>query len=71
MKRNREPGIRRCPMAKPAIVAITTAAGTTPSTMMTLEVSSAPIRAWSNASRKLPHCGSAGHARPGGTAPDG
>ena len=42
-------------MAKPAIVAKITAAGTTPSTIRTLEVKSAPMFAWSKASRKLPH----------------
>ena len=63
------PGMRRCPMAKPAMVAKTTETGTTPSTMSTLEVRRAPMCAWSKASRKLPHCGSAGQAMPEGHRP--
>ena len=48
-------------MPKPAIVANATETGTTPSTMSTLETSSAVhVRACSNASRKLPHWGSSG-----------
>ena len=39
--------------------------------MNTLDVSSALMFATLNASMKLPHCGSAGHDRPLGTAPDG
>ena len=66
MNRAREPGMRRWPMAKPAIVAMTTATGTTPSTMSTLEVSSAPMCASSKASRKLPHCGVVGPGEPCG-----
>ena len=71
MKRGREPGMRRCPMAKPAIVAMTTPMGTTPKTMRTLEVSSAPMWASSKAWRKLPHWGVSGHASPPGTDRDG
>ena len=63
--------MRRWPIAKPAIVAMKTDTGTTPSTMSTLDVSSALMCAWLKASTKLPHCGSAGHDRPGGTLPDG
>ncbi len=58
-------------MANPAMVAMMTEMGTTPSTMSTLETSRAPMCASSNASRKLPHWGSDGHSRPGGTEFDG
>ena len=71
MNRARDPGMRRCPMANPAIVAKTTEIGTTPSTMRTLEVRSASMCASSKACRKLPHCGSSGHDRPGGTVREG
>ena len=47
------------------------ATGTTPSTIVTLETSSAPMLAWLKALTKLPHCGSAGHSMPSGIDPDG
>ena len=69
-QRVRQPGTRRWPMAKPAIVAMTTETGTTPSTMSTLERAARPCCACSKASTKLPHCGSAGQASPWGTVPE-
>ena len=65
------PGIRSEPIAKPAIVEITSAIGTTASTMNTLDARSALMFATLNASRKFPHWGSAGNDRPTGTLPDG
>lgn len=65
-KTNRRPGMRRCPMANPAMVATTSEIGTTPSTISTLDLSSSVIRAAVNAVTKLPHCGSSGHSRPSG-----
>ena len=58
-------------MAKPAIVEMISDTGTTASTMKVLDASSAGMSATLNASRKLPHCGSAGHSSPLGTVPDG
>jgi hypothetical protein len=69
--RNRDPGIRRRPIAKPAIVEMTSEIGTTARTMKTLDPRSAPMFATLNASTKLPHCGSAGQDSPAGTLPDG
>ncbi len=65
------PGMRRRPIPKPAMVEMTRAIGTTARTMNTLDPSSALMFATENASRKLPHCGSAGSPRPLGTLPDG
>ena len=62
-------GAVRC--ANPAIVEMTSDKGTTASTMNTLDASNARMFATWNASRKLPHCGSAGHDSPTGTVPDG
>ena len=67
----REPGMRRRPMANPAIVEMTRDTGTTASTMNVLDARSAVMFATLNASTKLPHCGSAGHSSPLGTVPDG
>jgi hypothetical protein len=58
-------------MANPAIVEISSAMGTTATTINVLEASNAVMFATLNASTKLPHCGSAGHSSPLGTVPDG
>ena len=58
-------------MAKPAIVEIRSAIGTTPSTIVVLETSSVPMLAWLKALTKLSHRGSAGHSMPSGIDPDG
>ena len=71
MNSQRDPGMRKWPMAKPAMVARMTEAGTTPTTMITLDTSRASMWACSKASRKLPHWGSVGQDSPGGTVPDG
>ncbi len=62
----REPGILRCPIAKPAIVAITTDTGTTPTTMKVLDTSRAGMLATLNAVTKLPHWGLDGQSMPSG-----
>ena len=67
----RLPGMRNRPIANPAIVEITSDTGTTARTMSTLENRSALMFATLNASRKLPHWGSAGQDRPTGALPDG
>ena len=61
------PGIRSRPIANPPWSRSRGRAGTTASTMNTLEARSARMFATLNASTKLPHCGSAGHDRPLGT----
>jgi hypothetical protein len=66
-----EPLKRRIPMAKAAIVEITSDTGTTASTMKVLDPRSAAIFATLNASIKLPHCGSEGHSRPFGMVFEG
>ncbi len=63
--------MRSWPIAKPAMVEMTTATGTTPSTMRTLDRSRAGMCATLNASTKLPHCGSDGHSIPQGIVPEG
>ena len=63
--------MRRCPIAKPAIVEMSRAIGTTPSTIVALDTSSVPMLAWLNAFTKLSHRGSAGHSMPSGIEPDG
>ena len=65
------PGIRRWPIANPAIVEMVRAIGTTPMTIVRLESMSVPMLAWLNALTKLSHRGSAGHSIPRGTEPDG
>ncbi len=67
----REPGMRRSPIANPAMVEMTRDTGTTASTMNTLDARSAVMFATLNASTKFPHCGSAGHSSPLGSVPDG
>ena len=58
-------------MAKPAMVAIASDAGTTASTINVLDARSTLMFATLKASMKFPHCGSAGHESPTGTLPDG
>ena len=58
-------------MANPAMVAISRATGTTITTMRLLDLSNVVMLATSNASAKLPHCGSLGHSKPVGSDPDG
>ena len=70
-KSSRPPGMRRWPMANPAIVEMTTANGTTPRTIRTLDHSNAGIWATLNASTKLFHCGFDGHSIPSGVESDG
>ena len=67
----RAPGMRSKPMPNPAIVEMVSEIGTTVSTMIMLDFINVVTFATSNASTKLPHCGSDGHSRPLGSEPDG
>ena len=60
--------MRSEPIAKPAIVEMTSEIGTTASTMNTLDPRSALMFATLNASTKLPHCGSGGNRESDGNA---
>ena len=62
-------GTLRCPRAKPARVDISTAAGTTPSSMRKLDCSNVPISAALNALMKFSQWGCWGHASPEGYVP--